>query len=117
MMAGVGMGQQDKLNAGQGPQSIEEDEELVRAYQALTETVYDVAATAHGHLEHAREMREAIPPAALPAFQVTVPASIFLERLQSTAEFDIFNANLRNDPFSPLRVQYHIFKNSFLKTF
>mmetsp|Transcript_11557 Transcript_11557/g.22735 ORF Transcript_11557/g.22735 Transcript_11557/m.22735 type:complete len:399 (+) Transcript_11557:188-1384(+) len=95
----------------------EENEELVHAFQALTESVYDVAATAHGHLEHARALHDKIPKEAFPAFLVTVQASIFLERLQSTAQFDIFNSALRQDTFGPLRLQFRMLKNSFLKTF
>lgn len=92
-------------------------EALVKAHEALTNVVFDVASLAHGHLEHAREMQADLPPAALPAFFATVPARLFLERLERDCHFDIYSSALRTDPIWPLRVQFNLGKAKLLRRF
>jgi phytoene/squalene synthetase len=137
-------GQQDKLSvsyikdsgAGQmGPQSMQKglvDEEaetmlissgcrldeieMGKAHQALIDVTFEVAATAHGHLEHARELAAKLPPTASKAFLSSTWSSIFLQRLE-TLHFDILHPKLRHDPFSQLRLQVHLLRNAWGKKY
>jgi len=98
-------------------QDSQRKEELASAFSALTDCTYEVASTAHGHLEHCRGMQKDIPRAAFPAFLNTVSSRIFLDRLEKVAHFDILDPRLRHDPFMRLRLQYEVLKSHFFKKF
>jgi NADH dehydrogenase [ubiquinone] 1 alpha subcomplex assembly factor 6 len=59
----------------------------------LREAAYDLAATAHVHLEHARAMLPRAPAGTAPALLPAVDAALYLERLRQL-DFDVFHPSL-----------------------
>ncbi|KAJ3339723.1 NADH dehydrogenase (ubiquinone) complex I, assembly factor 6 [Gonapodya sp. JEL0774] len=66
---------------------------------ALADAVLEIAALAHAHLRHARELVPTAPTQSLPAFLSLVPLERFLNRLEEV-DFNLFDGRLYRKDWS-----------------
>lgn len=88
-------------------------ESLARGKADLSEVVYELASSAHQHLEKARSLKTSVPKNVRPVFLPTVASSSYLEKLR-LADFNVFDPTLqRRNGLLPLSLWWHRLKRSF----
>jgi phytoene/squalene synthetase len=109
----------EKVSALDGGTKALTAEELATAHSRLVDCVFEVASVAHGHLEHARALRDKMPSQALPAFLPATWAALYLERLEQKAAFDVLSpkARMSKDPFAQLGLMLRLARNRLNNSF
>jgi len=80
--------------------------------KAISNVIYDIASTAHSHIDHCRKLT-GFPPEAIPAFLPTIIVDEFLKKLQRE-DFNIFAPSLaRINPLISLKLYYNYFRKSY----
>lgn len=81
--------------------------------QNVRDVVYDIASQAHVHLQHARSFSRNVPPAATPAFLLTVVLEDYLHRVRRV-DFDVFHPSLKNrNPLVPIQLYMRSWKKTY----
>lgn len=89
-------------------------EDIIRGNkdQKVKDVIFDIATTAHHHLQHAKEIMKNVPQNAKIGLLPHVSASTYLGALQRV-DFDIFDSSLqKRNPLLPLHLWWAKFKKS-----
>lgn len=88
-------------------------ESLARGKADTREVIYELACTAHQHLEKAHSLKANVPASARPVFLPAVASSSYLEKLRR-ADFNVFDSQLqKRNGLLPLSLWWHKLKHSF----